>query len=161
MLLHTTYVLQLSYHAVSHRCMSSWSSGHQAFHTRPNHVTTVVPAHSGLMRERARLACRFTLAVEGTNLQAVMATIGAQGIKTTSNDIMEVWKYLGVEAARSVIMSQIKEVMEAYGMTIDVRHTMLLADCMTSKVGMYSSAPPQPHPQALRRQALHPQALHL
>lgn len=63
-----------------------------------------------------------------------MGTIGAQGTNTTSNDIMEVWKYLGIEAARSVIMSEIKKVMEAYGMTIDVRHTMLLADCMTSKV---------------------------
>lgn len=77
---------------------------------------------------------RFTLAVEGTNLQAVMATLGAQGAKTTSNDIMEIWKYLGIEAARYVIMSEIKEVMRAYGMTIDARHTMLMADCMTSKV---------------------------
>ena len=78
--------------------------------------------------------CRFTLAVEGTNLQAVMATLGAQGAKTTSNDIMEIWKYLGIEAARYVIMSEIKGVMQAYGMTIDARHTMLMADCMTSKV---------------------------
>ena len=68
-------------------------------------------------------------------MQAVMGTIGADGINTKSNDIMEVLKYLGVEAARSVIMREIKEVMDAYGMTIDVRHTMLLADCMTSKVG--------------------------
>jgi len=63
-----------------------------------------------------------------------MATLGAQGVKTTSNDIMEICKYLGIEAARHVIMSEIKEVMRAYGMTIDVRHTMLMADCMTSKV---------------------------
>lgn len=83
---------------------------------------------------RACMKCRFTLAVEGTNLQAVMATLGAQGVKTTSNDIMEICKYLGIEAARHVIMSEIKEVMRAYGMTIDVRHTMLMADCMTSKV---------------------------
>ena len=78
-----------------------------------------------------------------------MGTIGANGIKTTSNDIMEVLKYLGVEAARSVTMYQIKEVMDAYSMTIDVRHTMLLADCMTSKVGRLGSIvnePTSPHP---------------
>lgn len=63
-----------------------------------------------------------------------MGTIGAKGIETRSNDIMEIWRYLGIEAARDVIMSEIKKVMGAYGMTIDVRHTMLLADCMTSKV---------------------------
>ena len=71
-------------------------------------------------------------------MQAVMGTIGADGIKTKSNDIMEVLKYLGIEAARGVIMREIKEVMDAYSMTIDVRHTMLLADCMTSKVGRFS-----------------------
>ena len=79
-------------------------------------------------------------------MQAVMGTIGADGINTTSNDIMEVLKYLGVEAARSVIMREIKEVMDAYGMTIDVRHTMLLADCMTSKVGKLDCSAREPPP---------------
>lgn len=38
------------------------------------------------------------------------------------------------EAARRTIMEEIKATMEAHGMTIDNRHTMLLADCMTYKV---------------------------
>ena len=90
-----------------------------------------------------------------------MGTIGANGIKTTSNDIMEVLKYLGVEAARSVTMYQIKEVMDAYSMTIDVRHTMLLADCMTSKVGRPGSSANEPHPSPPHPTPTHPTSPHL
>ena len=39
------------------------------------------------------------------------------------------------EAARKTIMDEIQATMRAHGMTIDDRHTMLLADCMTYKVG--------------------------
>jgi hypothetical protein len=42
---------------------------------------------------------------------------------------------LGIEAARRAIMDEIKTTMGAHGMSIDERHTMLLADCMTYKVG--------------------------
>lgn len=71
-------------------------------------------------------------------MQRVMGTVGVRGLKTTSNDIMETWKYLGVEAARSVIMGEIHKTMSSHGMSIDARHTMLLADCMTSKVARQS-----------------------
>jgi DNA-directed RNA polymerase III subunit RPC1 len=35
-------------------------------------------------------------------------------------------------------MSEIKDTMSAHGMSIDDRHTMLLADCMTYKVSQKS-----------------------
>ncbi|KAK9819626.1 hypothetical protein WJX72_000381 [[Myrmecia] bisecta] len=76
---------------------------------------------------------KYKLFVEGTNLKAVMATLGVKGCESTTNHVMEAEKYLGIEAARSTIMSQINEVMSAHGMQIDTRHTMLLADCMTYK----------------------------
>lgn len=76
---------------------------------------------------------RYHLLVEGTNLQAVMATAGVTGARTTTNHVFEIERVLGIEAARSVIMSEIQATMGAHGMSIDDRHTMLLADCMTYK----------------------------
>ncbi len=43
---------------------------------------------------------RFNLLVEGTNMQAVMATAGVLGLKTTTNHVSEIEKFLGIEAAR-------------------------------------------------------------
>ena len=62
-----------------------------------------------------------------------MGTTGVVGKQTTSNHVMEVERILGIEAARSTIISEIRYVMTSYGMSIDNRHTMLLADCMTYK----------------------------
>ena len=63
-----------------------------------------------------------------------MATAGVYGSKTTTNHVMECEKTLGIEAARQSIMGEIKYTMGSHGMSIDERHTMLLADCMTYKV---------------------------
>lgn len=85
---------------------------------------------------------KYNLLVEGTNLQAVMGTLGVTGHQTTTNHIHEIEKYLGIEAARACIMSEIKYTMGQHGMSIDDRHTMLLADCMTYKVSSgYSGMP--------------------
>ena len=74
---------------------------------------------------------RYELLIEGDNLQGVMATRGVDGRKVRSNNTSEVWKSLGIEAARSTIMAEVTSVMGAHGMSIDARHTMLLADLMT------------------------------
>ncbi|XP_049812819.1 DNA-directed RNA polymerase III subunit RPC1 [Schistocerca nitens] len=76
---------------------------------------------------------RYKLLVEGDNLREVMATHGVKGTRTTSNNIYEVYTTLGIEAARSTIMTEIKLVMENHGMSIDRRHPMLVADLMTSR----------------------------
>ena len=59
---------------------------------------------------------------------------GVQGRKTTSNNIIQVFQTLGIEAARKTIMNEIIYTMESHGMSIDIRHTMMLADLMTFKV---------------------------
>ncbi|WIA12568.1 hypothetical protein OEZ85_006229 [Tetradesmus obliquus] len=76
---------------------------------------------------------RLNLLVEGTGLQAVMGTLGVAGHATSTNHVAEVEKCLGIEAARASIMAEIKYTMGSHGMSIDDRHTMLLADCMTYK----------------------------
>ena len=76
---------------------------------------------------------KFKLLVEGTNMQAVMATDGVKGIATSTNHVHEIEKFLGIEAARKSIMKEIVFTMGSHGMSIDHRHTQLLADCMTYK----------------------------
>lgn len=73
----------------------------------------------------------YGLAVEGYGLRDVMATFGVQGTRCTSNHVMEVKDILGIEAARRVIIDEIRGCMEAYSMDIDCRHMQLLGDVMT------------------------------
>ncbi len=80
-----------------------------------------------------------SLLIDGTNLRAVMATKGVIGIKVKSNNVVEVERCLGIEAARSVIMKEVQDVMGNYGIKIDTRHTMLMGDLMTFKVPAHSA----------------------
>ncbi|KAG8836223.1 hypothetical protein FRC17_008959 [Serendipita sp. 399] len=73
------------------------------------------------------------LIVEGNGLQQVMTTQGIVGEHTISNDIIEVEKVLGIEAARVTIINEIQYTMSQHGMYIDPRHIMLLGDVMTYK----------------------------
>ncbi|EIE19808.1 beta and beta-prime subunits of DNA dependent RNA-polymerase [Coccomyxa subellipsoidea C-169] len=77
--------------------------------------------------------CKYSLGVEGMDLTAVMGTLGVDGCRTATNHVMETERVLGIEAARTKIMTEIQTTMSSHGMTIDARHTMLLADCMTYK----------------------------
>jgi DNA-directed RNA polymerase III subunit RPC1 len=66
-----------------------------------------------------------------------MGTLGVQALKVSTNNIAELEKYLGIEAARQGVIHEIRYTMGQHGMSIDDRHTMLLADCMTYKVGCW------------------------
>ena len=72
-----------------------------------------------------------TLLVEGYGLRACMTTQGVNGLATKTNSVMEMREVLGIEAARTTIVNEIKEVMG--DMDIDPRHMQLLADVMTYK----------------------------
>ncbi|ELQ76976.1 RNA polymerase I, large subunit [Trachipleistophora hominis] len=48
-----------------------------------------------------------------------------------SNDIYNTWEVLGIEACRAVIIREVRAVFQAYGIEIDIRHLMLIADKMT------------------------------
>lgn len=48
-----------------------------------------------------------------------------------SNDIYNTWEVLGIEACRRTIIDEIKKTFVAYGIEIDIRHLMLIADRMT------------------------------
>lgn len=67
----------------------------------------------------------------------IFITIGVDGGRTTSNNTCEVEKTLGIEAARTTIIEEIVYTMVNHGMSIDIRHVMLLADLMTCRVSYF------------------------
>lgn len=72
-----------------------------------------------------------SLLVEGYGLKDCMTTLGVDGLRTFTNNVMEMKDVLGIEAARVTIISEISDVMKDMG--IDPRHMQLLADVMTYK----------------------------
>ena len=54
-------------------------------------------------------------------------------INTHSNDIIEIFNVLGVEAGRQVLRDEIVSVVDHAGEYINIRHIELLCDVMTSK----------------------------
>jgi len=74
----------------------------------------------------------WVIHTEGSNLGAVLKMEGVDKTRTTTNDIHEVEKVLGIEAARNSIIHEAQTTMEEQGLTVDVRHIMLVADMMTS-----------------------------
>ncbi len=49
-----------------------------------------------------------------------------------TNSIQEIYEVLGVEAARHVIMDEASRTLDEQGLTVDIRHIMLVADLMTT-----------------------------
>jgi len=76
---------------------------------------------------------KYHIAVEGYGLKEVMAAQGIDYTKTVTNHVIECEDVLGIEAARSTIISEIRFTMDQYGISIDYRHLNLLADVMTCK----------------------------
>ncbi len=74
----------------------------------------------------------YVILTAGTNLKKILEFDGVDSSKTISNDLHEVCKVLGVEAARKVIMNEIQKVITSQGLDIDRRHLMLISDAMTA-----------------------------
>jgi len=67
----------------------------------------------------------------GSNIAEIAKIPGVDFKRCYTNDIMEVNKVLGIEAARNAIIQEIMQVLESQRMNVDVRHVALLADAMT------------------------------
>jgi DNA-directed RNA polymerase subunit A" len=74
----------------------------------------------------------WVIHTEGSNLGAVLKMEGVDKVRTTTNDIHEVEKVLGIEAARNSIIHEAQRTMDEQGLTVDVRHIMLVADMMSA-----------------------------
>jgi DNA-directed RNA polymerase II subunit RPB1 len=70
---------------------------------------------------------------EGSNLEAIFSVPGFDHTMTLSNNIIEIWQVLGVEAARKALLNELKLVLSFDGSYINYRHLSLVADIMTYK----------------------------
>lgn len=68
----------------------------------------------------------------GSNVKKVMAVEGVDGARIETNDMHEVAKTFGIEAARSVIIKEASKTLEEQGLEVDIRHIILVADAMTA-----------------------------
>ena len=73
------------------------------------------------------------LETDGSSLQSALVHDAFDANKCVTNDIIEVFELLGIEAARKMLYTEIKKVLEFDGTYINDRHFITLADIMTSK----------------------------
>ena len=75
----------------------------------------------------------WLLETDGTALMKVLSERDVDPVRTTSNDILEVFEVLGIEAVRKCIEKEMNAVLMFYGLYVNYRHLALLCDVMTSK----------------------------
>jgi DNA-directed RNA polymerase II subunit RPB1 len=80
----------------------------------------------------------WVLDTKGTNLLDVLALDYIDTSRTYSNDIREIYRTFGIEAARKSIMNELSEVLEFDNTYINFHHLSLLCDRMTYSSNMIS-----------------------
>jgi len=69
----------------------------------------------------------------GSNLMEMLSHYAVDSTRVITNDIIEVSKILGIDAARNLILQEFNETITNNREYINFRHTMLLADSMTCR----------------------------
>ena len=87
------------------------------------HWTTMFKPYTTDAFEGAVLRCSF-----GSSMNSIV-----NPYETLSNDIIETFCVLGIEAAREMLFREIENVIEYDGSYVDYRHLSLLIDTMTYK----------------------------
>lgn len=76
----------------------------------------------------------FVLYTEGSEFGDALAIEGVDASRTTCNNIHEIYRELGVEAARESIINETMDTLREQGLDdVNVRHLMLVADIMTTR----------------------------
>lgn len=73
----------------------------------------------------------YVIYTEGSNLKSILNIEGVDRIRTTTNDIYQVYETLGIEAGRNAIVAEAMKVLKEQNLDVDIRHIMLVADQMT------------------------------
>ena len=73
----------------------------------------------------------YILYTEGSSLKKVMQFEGVDPTRIKTNNISEIGEVLGIEAARNAIINEATDTLREQGLSVDVRHIMLVADIMT------------------------------
>ena len=75
----------------------------------------------------------WVLHTEGSNLKEIFKEDGIDKARSTTNDIHEIEMVLGIEAARNAIVHELNNTLSDQGLSVDIRHIMLVADMMTAE----------------------------
>ncbi len=74
----------------------------------------------------------FMIITAGSNLLEILEMKEVDITRTKTNNIFEIAKVLGIEAARQAIINEAETVIKDQGLDVDIRHIMFIADMMTS-----------------------------
>lgn len=74
----------------------------------------------------------YLIYTEGSNFAKVLEIDGIDQTTTTTNSIYEIFEVLGVEAARNAIIDEATKTLQEQGLSVDIRHIMLIADLLTN-----------------------------
>lgn len=72
----------------------------------------------------------YTLYTEGSQLKEVLQIEGIDATRTYTNNIGEIYEVFGIEAARNAIIKEATDTLAEQGLTVDIRHIMLVSDIM-------------------------------
>jgi DNA-directed RNA polymerase subunit A" len=70
------------------------------------------------------------LYTEGSQLKKVLEVEGVDISRTYTNNIGEIYDVFGIEAARNAIIKEATSTLGEQGLTVDIRHIMLVSDIM-------------------------------
>lgn len=74
----------------------------------------------------------WVIYTQGSNFREVIERVDEiDATRTYTNDIMEIYSVLGVEAVRNAIYMESERTLQEQGLEVDQRHLMLVADMMT------------------------------
>ncbi|EIN13283.1 beta and beta-prime subunits of DNA dependent RNA-polymerase [Punctularia strigosozonata HHB-11173 SS5] len=93
----------------------------------------VVTRQDGTISARDENEKEWVLETDGINLKTVMCIDGVDFKRTYSNNCVEIFDVLGIEAARAAIMREMRNVIEFDGSYVNYRHLALLCDLMTQR----------------------------
>jgi len=72
----------------------------------------------------------WVIQTTGSNLKEILQDPRVDVRRTTTDDIMQIYETLGIEAARNAILREAKQTLDEQGLDVDIRHIMLVADIM-------------------------------
>jgi len=85
-----------------------------------------------VIRKDEKNGNKWVIYTEGSNLKEVLKVAGVDQTRTMTNSIQEVADVLGIEAARNSIIREAHNTLSEQGLSVDIRHIMLVADLMTN-----------------------------
>jgi DNA-directed RNA polymerase subunit A" len=75
----------------------------------------------------------YYLSTIGSNLTRVSEIETIDRRRTYTNNIIEIYDFLGIEAARQAIVNELQATLDGARLEVDTRHLLLVADVMTSE----------------------------